>query len=64
MILVLSSPQGCSVKPALCSLTYPLMRNAITEIAHLEKGELLAKVDVKSAFRIVPGRCQVNAVMV
>ena len=30
------------------------MRDAITEIACLKKGALLAKVDVKNAFRIVP----------
>ena len=30
------------------------MRDAITEIARLGKGPLLAKVDVKSSFRIVP----------
>ena len=49
MILDLSSPEGCSVNdgidPALCSLTYPSVRDAITEIAHLGKGALLAKVD-------------------
>ena len=58
MILDLSSPEGCSVNdgvdPALCSLTYPSVRDAISEIARLGKGALLAKVDVKSAFRIVP----------
>ena len=32
----------------------PFVRDAIVEIAHLGKGALLAKVDVKSAFRIVP----------
>lgn len=58
MILDLSSPEGSSVNdgvdPALCSLTYPSVRDAIAEIARLGKGALLAKVDVKSAFRIVP----------
>ena len=32
----------------------PFVRDAIVEIARLGKGALLAKVDVKSAFRIVP----------
>ena len=54
MILDLSSSEGCSVNdgidPALCSLTYPSVRDAITEIACLGKSALLAKVDVKSAF--------------
>ena len=58
MILDLSSLEGCSVNngadPALCFLTYPSVRDAIAEIACLGKGALLAKVDVKSAFRIVP----------
>ena len=58
MILDLSSPEGSSVNdgvdPALCSLTYPSVRDTIAEIARLRKGALLAKVDVKSAFRIVP----------
>ena len=58
MILDLSSLEGCSVNsgvdPALYFLTYPSVRDAIAEIALLGKGALLAKVDVKSAFRIVP----------
>ena len=58
MILDLSYPPGSSVNDGvdrtLSSLSYPSVRDAIKEIAHCGQGCLLAKADVKSAFRIVP----------
>ena len=58
MILDLSYPPGSSVNDGvdrtLSSLSYPSVGDAIKEIAHCGQGCLLAKADVKSAFRIVP----------
>ena len=58
LIVDLSHPSGHSVndgipKP-LCSLSYITVDTAIAEILKLGTGTLLAKVDVKSAFRLLP----------
>ena len=37
-----------------CSLSYITVDSAIAEIKKLGRGALLAKVDVKSAFRLLP----------
>ena len=58
LIVDLSHPSGRSVndgipKP-LCSLFYITVDLAIAEIMKLGRGTLLAKVDIKSAFRLLP----------
>ena len=58
LIVDLSHPSGHSVndgipKP-LCSLSYITVDSAIAEIMKLGRGTLLAKVDVKSAFHLLP----------
>ena len=57
LIVDLSHPSGHSVndgipKP-LCSLSYITVDSAIAEILKLGRGALLAKVDIKSAFRLL-----------
>ena len=58
LIVDLSHPAGHSInhgipKP-LCSLSYITVDSAITEIMKSGRGTLLAKVDIKSAFRLLP----------
>jgi len=58
LIVDLSHSSGHSVndgipKP-LCSLTYITVNTAITEIMKLGTGALLAKVDIKTAFHLLP----------
>ena len=54
----LSSPQGHSVNdgidPALCSLSYTSVDDAAAEICAMGRGTLLAKLDIKNAYHIVP----------
>ena len=54
----LSSPLGASVNdgisPALCSLHYTSVDEAAEKILVLGRGALLAKLDIKSAYRTVP----------
>ena len=54
----LSHPAGCSINDGipkdLCSLTYITVDTAINHIITLGPGTLLAKVDIKSAFRLLP----------
>ena len=38
----------------LCSMSYITIDNAIREILALGKGTLLAKIDIKSAFHLIP----------
>ena len=56
LIVDLSHPQGSSVNDAipkeLCSLTYITIDTAIKHILTLGPGTLLAKLDIKNAFRI------------
>ena len=58
LILDLSDPEGYSVNdgidPDLCSLSYVSVDEAARAAAKLGRGALLAKVDIKSAYRIVP----------
>jgi len=58
LILDLSSPQGHSVNDGInrdwCSLSYVKVEDAAREISRLGTGAILAKVDVKSAYRIIP----------
>lgn len=58
LILDLSSPEGNSVNdginPELCSLSYVSVDDAARTVAGLGRGALLAKVDIKSAYRMVP----------
>ena len=58
LITDLSSPQGHSVNdrinPALCSLTYTSVDDAAAEVCAMGRGTLLAKLDIKNAYRIVP----------
>ena len=58
LIIDLSHPAGRSVNDGipkkLCSLTYITVDSAIQHIQQLGQGTLLAKIDVKSAFRLLP----------
>ena len=58
LILDLSFPKGRSVNDGipkdLCSLHYITIDDAIQHIMTLGRGTLLAKVDIKSAFRLLP----------
>ena len=58
LITDLSSPQGHSVNdgidPALCSLSYTSVDDAAAEISAMGRDTLLAKLDIKNAYRIVP----------
>ena len=58
LIVDLSHPAGCSINDGipkdLCSLTYITVDTAINHIITLGPGTLLAKVDIKSAFRLLP----------
>ena len=57
LILDLSSSEGWSVNdgidPELCSLSYVTVDDAAAAIVRLGRGAELAKVDIKSAYRIV-----------
>ena len=58
LIIDLSHPQGHSVNDnipkTLCSLSYITVDDAIERILELGSNSLLAKVDIKSAFRLLP----------
>lgn len=58
LIVDLSAPKGASVndgvQPALCSLVYTSVDEAARIILQLGRGCELAKLDIKSAYRIVP----------
>ena len=58
LIIDLSHPVGRSINDGipknLCSLNYITVDSAIQHILHLGKGTLLAKIDIKSAFRLLP----------
>ena len=58
LITDLSSPDGASVNngidPAFCSLVYASIDDAAAHILTLGRGTLLAKLDIKSAYRTVP----------
>ena len=42
------------IPPHLCSLSYVTIDNAIHNILQLGEGTMLAKIDIKSAFRLLP----------
>jgi len=58
LIVDLSYPDRCSINDRipkdLCSLTYIMVDMAIKQITALGRGTLLAKVDIKSAFHLLP----------
>ena len=58
LIVDLSHPPGKSVNDdipkELCSMTYITIDNVIQKIVALGPGTLLAKIDIKSAFRLIP----------
>lgn len=58
LIVDLSSPKGFSVNdgidPCLCSLKYTSVAEAADLVNRLGKGALMAKIDLKSAYRMVP----------
>ena len=58
MIVDLSHPTGGSVNegilPALCSLRYSSVDEAVDIIRQLGKGTKLVKLDIKDAYRIIP----------
>ena len=58
LIVDLSSPKGASINdfidPSLCSLSYASVDNAAAYVFEAGRGTLLAKLDIKSAYRNVP----------
>ena len=58
LIIDLSHPEGNSVNdgipPDLCSLSYSKVDQVVQGILELGKGAEMAKIDIKSAYRIVP----------
>ena len=58
LITDLSFPPGHSVNdgidPALCSLSYVSIDTVAAVVAALGAGSLLTKIDIKSAYRLVP----------
>ena len=60
LIIDLSSPQGASVNdginPKWCSLTYISVDSVTKIVAGLGRGTMLGKMDIKSAYRIIPVR--------
>lgn len=58
LILDLSHPRGASVNDGvqkeLCSLQYASVGEAVRKVLAMEEGSHLSKLDIKSAFRIVP----------
>lgn len=58
LIVDMSAPEGASVndgvRESVCSLTYVTVADAVQSITQLGQGALLAKVDIKSAYRNVP----------
>ena len=58
LIVDLSSPAGHSVNDgisrSLCSLTYVSVDTAVKLVEQLGRGTLLAKVDIQSAYRMLP----------
>lgn len=58
LIVDLSAPEGGSVNdgvsPALCSLQYASVVQAAQMVKQLGRGAVMAKLDLKSAYRMVP----------
>ena len=58
LIVDLSTPQGASINDAIdsshCSLHYASMEDAVQVVRHLGPGTLLAKLDLRKAYRVIP----------
>ena len=58
MILHLSAPEGLSLNDFISkdefSIHYSMLDNAVALLSRFKKGSMMAKVDLKSAFRMVP----------
>ena len=58
LIMDLPHPQGHSVNdainPDLCSLTYTTVEKVAQQAMSLGRGALMAKVDIESAYRLIP----------
>ena len=58
LIVDLSSPDGGSVndgiEPELCSLQYLRLDEVVRKIVHMGQGTVMAKMDIESAYRIMP----------
>ena len=58
LIVDISSPNGASINdginPSFTSLSYIHIQDVIKQIMDLGPGALLAKIDIKSAYRIIP----------
>ena len=55
LIVDMSAPEGTSINDGVReSLTYVTVADAVQSITRLGQGALLAKVDIKSAYRNVP----------
>ena len=58
LIFYFSHPKGYSVNDGipkeLCSMSYITTDDAVCKIEQLGPGSLLAKIDIKSAFRLIP----------
>ena len=58
LILDLSHPEGSSVNdgidPSLCSLQYTSVDDITTQILTTGRGTLMAKIDIKNAYRNIP----------
>ena len=58
LIVDMSSPNGASINdgisPSLTSLSYTHIQDVIKQIMDIGPGALLAKIDIKSAYRIIP----------
>ena len=58
LIVDLSSPNGASVNDGIdketCSLSYTSVDAVVEKILELGRGSLLAKLDIKQAYRMIP----------
>ena len=58
LITDLSHPEGASINdainPKLCSLSYITVNEVAERAVQLGRGSLIAKIDIKSAYRLVP----------
>ena len=58
LIIDLSHPHDHSINdgipPSLCSIRYITIDDAINQILSLGRGTMMAKIDIKSAFRLLP----------
>ena len=63
LILDISTPHGRSVNDGidknLCSLSYISVDNVARQVVELGRGTKLAKMDIKSAYRLVPVHLQI-----